>query len=779
MPGTPVVPGYQNLRTLGQGGMGVVYLARHAGLNRLVALKMILSRQHLQAELLTRFRAEAEVVARLKHPNIIQIYDIGEVDDCPYLSLEYVDGGSLSSQFNGTPRSPQSAAELVSVLAGAVHAAHQGGVVHRDLKPANILLTASGEPKIADFGLAKQIEDQSSQTVSGSILGTPSYMAPEQADGRIRDIGPRADTYSLGAILYEALTGRPPFRGASVLDTLEQVRTQEPVTPSSLQPKTPRDLETICLKCLQKEPARRYESAQALADDLRRFLNHEPIQARSVTALERLTRWRRRNPAVAALLAISVSILVVGLAVTTSLAIVAHNRAERIAAINEQLASTTKESEDRGELALKTLEAVITDIQSELAKQPNAQKLRGRLLNRAMDGLESLDDKLRTQTRADRNTALALLNMAEVFRQIGNDSGSRGPAMANRLYERSIAIFEKLADESPASAETQRQLAGAYLLFGINLARTDDSGWEISTAGAAEQKDRPLMQRSLTVHRQAADIRRQLLTELPNDPTAKYELARAFVEWAYQEVRAGDAEKARQTLEEAHDLLQQLLAADPNHVASRTLFARCGERLGDWYLEMKEDCVRCEPYYEQSLKVFQRLAEEHPDDPDIQMDYANSWSRTADMHVARKNLQAALAASQRELAITQKLEKAYPDNVQMIMDASASYDHNYRENYALGNYQVARDMVRKAFDMRLPFLDADPDNRRNHSYLGRTTLRLGGVCEKLGQKQEAIKAYEAGLSRLVAYRKRSQDRSVDKDIADIQSNLEKCRGTGQ
>jgi tetratricopeptide (TPR) repeat protein len=213
-------------------------------------------------------------------------------------------------------------------------------------------------------------------------------------------------------------------------------------------------------------------------------------------------------------------------------------------------------------------------------------------------------------------------------------------------------------------------------------------------------------------------------------------------------------------------------------VASRALFAKCGERLGDWYCDVKEDYGRCESYYKESLDVFGRLAEEHPNDPALQTDHANSWSRMADLHVARKDLPAALAASQRELAITRKLEKAYPDNVQITMDARVSYDHNYRDNYALGNYEVARDMVRKAFDMRLPIVDADPDNRRNFSLLGRTTRRLGGVYDRLGQTAEAIKAYEAGLSRLTAYRQRCRDESVDKDVSAIQSELERCRKKG-
>ena len=297
--------GYELFEILGRGGMGVVYRARQKSLNRIVALKMILAGGHAGEELLARFRAEAEAVGRLQHPNIVQIHEVGEYDGRPCFALEFVDGGSLAQKLAGTPQPAQGTAALVAVLATAMHVAHQRGIVHRDLKPANVLLTPDGTPKIADFGLAKQLDDDGGQTQSGAIMGTPNYMAPEQAAGRNREIGPPADVYALGAILYEMLTGRPPFKGGTVWDTLEQVRYQEPVPPSRLQLKIPRDLETICLKCLQKEPARRYASALDLADDLRRFLDRQPIRARPVGRWERAAKWARRSPAAAALLAVS------------------------------------------------------------------------------------------------------------------------------------------------------------------------------------------------------------------------------------------------------------------------------------------------------------------------------------------------------------------------------------------------------------------------------------------------------------------------------------------
>jgi WD40 repeat protein len=302
----PEVPGYETLGELGRGGMGVVYQARHRALNRLVALKMVLAGGHARAEELTRFRREGEAVAQLQHPNIVQIYEVGEAEGRPFFSLEFCAAGSLAGRLAGTPLPAEQAARLVETLAGAVQAAHTAGVIHRDLKPANVLLAGEPgapldrlQPKVTDFGLAKKLDDASHQTASGEVMGTPSYMAPEQAAGKVKEMGPACDVYSLGAILYECLTGRPPFRAATPWETVRQVIADEPVSPRQLQPKTPRDLETVCLKCLEKEPQRRYASAEELAVDLRRFQAGEPIQARPVGQLERLLKWGRRRPALA------------------------------------------------------------------------------------------------------------------------------------------------------------------------------------------------------------------------------------------------------------------------------------------------------------------------------------------------------------------------------------------------------------------------------------------------------------------------------------------------
>jgi serine/threonine protein kinase len=339
---------YEVISEVARGGMGVVYKARQVRLKRIVALKMILSGEFASEADIRRFHTEAEAAAQLDHPHIVPVYEVGQHQGIHYFSMGFVDGSPMSARIAEAPYAARDAATIVRALAEAVHYAHGRGVIHRDLKPSNVMIDKSGQPRVTDFGLAKQTKGNSSLTGTGFILGTPSYMPPEQATGRTDLIGERADIYALGAILYAALTGRPPFQADSPLETLRQVMQQEPVAPRQLNPSIPRDLETICLRCLEKQMHRRYETALQLADELGRFLEGKPILARPVRSHERLWKWCRRNRIVAGLLATIAASLVIGTIVSTYFAVEAGRRAnENLDLANKNLLLAAQEGRAR------------------------------------------------------------------------------------------------------------------------------------------------------------------------------------------------------------------------------------------------------------------------------------------------------------------------------------------------------------------------------------------------------------------------------------------------
>jgi predicted Ser/Thr protein kinase/tetratricopeptide (TPR) repeat protein len=453
----PAIPGYEVLAELGRGGMGVVYKARQTSLKRLVALKMILSHAHAGPEERARFQTEAEAVARLQHPNIVQVYEVGEHDGLSYFSLEFVEGGSLTQRLAGGPLPADAAALLAVSLARAMHHAHQRGVVHRDLKPANVLLSADGEPKIADFGLARKLETDSGQTRSGAILGTPSYMAPEQAAGDTHRAGPAADTYALGAILYECLTGRPPFRGATLRQTLEMVCTQDPLPPSRLQPGVPRDLETICLKCLAKEPERRYATALALANDLDRFRAGEPILGRREGPARRLWRRLRRRPRTAAAAVLAVLLLVLSAALAVHFSTRSRrDRLEReIVLALEELDPGSAEQVGR-----------VKDLIGDLERIDSGTEWRQRLLHRQVQAVEGLIRQARPEAERIRQ-GIAL---------VAEQDGARAAALGKQFEDRQRR-WEPVIDLTPPYSTLDAVFApGSVVVEGGKLRpRGDDN----------------------------------------------------------------------------------------------------------------------------------------------------------------------------------------------------------------------------------------------------------------------------------------------------------------
>jgi WD40 repeat protein len=418
----PLLTGYEILGKLGQGGMGIVYQAIQRGANRIVALKMIKPGVETANDYLARFKTEAEASARLSHPNIVQVFEVGEHDGRPFFSLEFCAGGSLHQKLNGTPLPPREAATLLETLARAVQAAHDQGVLHRDLKPANVLLTADGTPKVSDFGLARKLDELSGPTHTGSVLGTPSYMAPEQATGRTSEVGYRTDVYALGAILYECLTGHPPFKAATVVDTLLMVRLDDPVPPARLQRGVPRDLETICLKCLAKEPGRRYGTATELADDLGRFRRGETVRARRAGPVERLAKWTRRHRALTALYSLSFLVVVggVGLALWFSATLgEARARVQATAAQHDLEARVAQDHLDvqtaRAEAAhqkadLQEFYALIREVEKRaVLKEPAWTWLNQADLRRAASGPAAVEQ--RVDLRSEAATAFGTLDL--------------------------------------------------------------------------------------------------------------------------------------------------------------------------------------------------------------------------------------------------------------------------------------------------------------------------------------------------------------------------------
>jgi tetratricopeptide (TPR) repeat protein/tRNA A-37 threonylcarbamoyl transferase component Bud32 len=465
----PRIPGYDVEALLGRGGMGVVYKARHRRLNRLVALKMLIAGAYAGPHERARFQREAEAVAGLRHPNIVHVYDVGDHDGWPYFTMELLEGGNLAQALAGTPQPALKAAALLATLAEAVQVAHRGGIVHRDLKPANILLTADGTPRMADFGLARHFDGEPALTQSDMRMGTPSYMAPEQVIGKAGTVGPAADIYALGAVLYETLTGRPPFRGETASETERQVVAEEPVPPGRLNPKVPRDLETICLKCLHKDPQRRYSDAGALVEDVRRFVAGRPIRARRVSPLERAWRWCRRNPAGAAL---AVTILVlVGLSVGGALWVQRQQLERRIeAALRRERARVAIEGALRRQDDLRQ-QGRWEDARSELTlaetrlSNAGSDELRRRLVRAHSE----LDQAI----RAEAEDPGFVLRMAKAEAELGR---------AGRVE----ALLERAASRQPRDPNTWVQSG----LVRDRLGRTDQAVADFGTAIDLLPRDR-------------------------------------------------------------------------------------------------------------------------------------------------------------------------------------------------------------------------------------------------------------------------------------------------
>ncbi len=588
-PEMPSVAGYEMLGVLGKGGMGVAYKAWHAPLKRVVALKMIRAGDEAGPDELARFRTEAEAVGRLQHPNIVQVFEVGLYGSRPYLALEYLEGGSLDALLNGTPWPARQAAGLVQTLARAVQHAHERGVLHRDLKPANVLLAADSTPKIADFGLAKLVMGGASQTQSDAILGTPSYMAPEQAGGRAKQVGPTADVYALGAILYELLTGRPPFKAATPLETLLQVRTEEPVPPARLQPKTPRDLETIALKCLPKDPARRYASAGGLADDLGRFLAGEPIRARAVGRLEHALKWARRRPAAAALIAV----ILTALASVTGL----WRRADRLREVAEtkraEAEAANKEALAYFGLASEAVDEYSRRISGDRRlREADLYPLRRTLLEAGVPFYQRLARRegMQGAMRAEQAKAHERLG------RLSHDIGSPQEAVAH--FQEAIRAFDELVGQHPEEAEYRKQLAIALhnlaMTYSEDLRRPEDA--------------EPLLERSV-------QLRERLAGAHPEVADYQHGLALSVLNQAGIHAASGRLDLAGTEFRRTVEIYERLVGQNPGTAAYKQGLALSLTNLGR-LREQRGPKADAQAEYQRAVALQEELVREHPGDPE-------------------------------------------------------------------------------------------------------------------------------------------------------------------
>jgi serine/threonine protein kinase len=616
-PAGPAVPGYEMLGELGRGGMGAVYRARQLSLNRLVALKVISAGAQAQAEEVARFQIEAVAVARLQHPHIVQVYETGASQGRPYLVMELVPGSSLAEKLAAAPLEARAAAELVRALASAMQHAHERGIIHRDLKPANVLLLPDGTPKITDFGLAKRLDVGEGQTRAGQLLGTPSYMAPEQAAAQKGRVGPTADVYALGAVLYECLTGRPPFKGATPWETVLQVLHADPVPPRRLRPGVPRDLETICLKCLHKEARKRYPSAHDFAEDLRRFMSSETILARPAGPIEKTTKWARRRPTMAAL------ILVSACALGTLLAGGVW--------YNARLRAARDRAEVNFQMALRAVDEMLTEVgEEQLASEPHMEQKRLALLQKALSFSQRYLEQQGEEPRTHMQTALAYKRVGDIQRLLGQGAGAR------EAYTQAIALLGPLCAREPGTSEYRQALAYCHNFLG--------EVWR--TEGKANQAEEAYLQ--------AVALQEQLAADFPEVAVYRQELARTRYNLGILCRKTGRPARAEELFGQAIDLLRRLVQEEPKVAAHCQHLARAYLNLGP-VLRATSRPDQAEEAYGQARTLLEELAQADPEKPDYRQELAVVWTNLGNVRAAGGRLEDAGQAYRQAVAVLERL----------------------------------------------------------------------------------------------------------------------------
>jgi tetratricopeptide (TPR) repeat protein/predicted Ser/Thr protein kinase len=664
LPRMPLIPGYDVEAELGSGGMGVVYKARHRALGRTVAIKMLLAGPFAGPHERARFRREAEALAGLRHANIVQVYDAGEVDGRPYFTMEFVEGGSLAHQLSARPQPPKRSAELIATLARAVAFAHRSGIVHRDLKPSNILATADGTLKISDFGLALPVSDGTRFTISGTRVGTPSYMAPEQALGKTSAVGPAVDIYALGAVLYELLTGRPPFVGETAAETERRVIAEEPIPPSRLIRTIPRDLETICLKCLRKEPESRYAAAAELASDLDRFLEGRPILARRLGMAARFGRWCRRNPAATA---ISV-LLVLGTAISTWQAVSA-TRAKGEALEARQAEAERAEGERKAKLEAQAQKATAERAaDAEKAAKAQAQK-RLAQVEKANDLLASIFYHLDPKeiARAERPLQAILVEKLDMaVQQLSGESIGDSLVVANMQDKFGLSLVG-LGEPGKAIVLFQRALAARQALLGPEDRLTLASRHDLALAyQAAGKLDLALLLQEETVKLMKARLG-------PEDS----DTINGMNNLGLMRLAKGDSESALSLEEETVRLMKAKLGPDhPDTLVGMNNLGMAYQAVGKLDLAVS--------LFEETLKLKKaRLGPYHPHTLDTMDNLATAYEAAGKVELAIPLLEATLKCRK------SSLDANHPETLNSMSNLALAYQRAGKMDLALALFNEA------------------------------------------------------------------------------------------
>jgi tetratricopeptide (TPR) repeat protein/tRNA A-37 threonylcarbamoyl transferase component Bud32 len=732
--GWPSIPGLELAEVLGTGGMGVIFKARQAALDRDVAVKFLRDAHRADSGQRERFLQEARAVARLRHPHLVQVYEFGEAPAAgagtsqPYLVLEYVSGGSLADLVRGSPRPPAEAARLVETLADAIHYAHQQGVIHRDLKPANVLLHESegGDrrpgpsdlcPKITDFGLAKFLAG-SDLTHSGYVLGTPSYMAPEQAAGKSGIITAAVDVYGLGAILYEALTGRPPFAAATADATLGLVRQDEPVPPRRLQPTVPRDLETICLKCLRKEAGRRYATAQDLADDLRRFRAGEPIRARPVGAGERVVVWCRRKPGVAGLLAALVLVFLAGSAgVLWQWRSARRNAAdaEQNAAACRRERDTALQEKDRAERRLQMVHDRVDRLNKlgrDLLRQQGQYRTGQAVLEEALAFYQKMLPEEGNDPRMRQEAAQLYGQVAGIHHTLGH------ARLAAEAYGRQANLLTGLREDEPASKTLCMELADSHRYRGNALR-------DLGKARAARE-----------AYGQAARLHEGLLREFPDNAAYKVALANTLLNRATLLSSRDQAEELEPLYRRILELDRAAVRAAPDCPLFNSELALALGDQGLFFLDTGR-ASQAEAAVREALEIHQRVLAGGHMRGLVERYVARNYVTLGRIRAAAGQAREAEQSYQKAVNLLEPLVQALPESAISRADLAETLAGQADLLKGLGRRREAEEIHLRAI-RHYETLTADfPEDPQHWRDLAQSYLDLGSLLWEFGRRTEA------------------------------------------